>query len=297
VTEAAAMASSSPGLVPPKGGEPQAATGAEGEIRPLWLRPATIFFVLALHAAAALFIVAHVMPLVPLDGIEVTLLPLGDSAEDRPQLDEVKAAEAPAPAPAPAEPIAPEPGAPQPVAPDETVPELAAPPPQVVAPEAAPLPVAKPLPKPVEKPKKKPVVEKAREETTPAPSREQRRQQAEAAERRKAQAGQQASRRGSPQGQAQASGMSPGAYAALLAAEVARHKVYPAAARAAQATGSVGVTFTVGASGRVVSHSITRSSGNSALDAAVHAMMAAVHAPPPPGGVFRSSTNINFSLH
>jgi hypothetical protein len=26
-------------------------------------------------------------------------------------------------------------------------------------------------------------------------------------------------------------------------------------------------------------------------------MMAAVHAPPPPDGVFRSSTTINFSLH
>jgi protein TonB len=152
--------------------------------------------------------------------------------------------------------------------------------------------------KPLEKPKKKPVVEKAAQDSpTPARLREQRRQQAEAADGRKEQAAQQGSRRGTQQGQAQASGMSRGAYASLLAAEVARHKVYPAAARAAQATGSVGVTFTVGASGRVVSHSITRSSGNAALDAAVHAMMAAVHAPPPPGGVFRSSTNVNFSLH
>jgi protein TonB len=265
-------------------GGPEAATEVKGAIRPGWLRPATLFLVVALHGAAALFIVAHVLPLVPLDGIDVTLLPLGDSAEDKPPIDEVKEAEPPAPVAQ--------------VAPAESVPELAAPLPQVAAPEAPPLAVAKPLPKPVEKPKKKPVVEPAREQTpTPAELREKRRQQAEAAERRKAQAGQQASRRGAPQGQAQAPGMSPGAYAALLAAEVARHKVYPAAARAAQATGSVGVTFTVGPSGRVVSHSITRSSGNGLLDGAVHAMMAAVHAPPPPGGVFRSSTTVNFSLH
>jgi protein TonB len=251
--------------------------------------------VVALHVAAALFIVAHVLPLVPLDGVEVTLVPQGDSAEDRSQRDEVKAAEAPvAQAAPPAE------ATPEPVAPAETIPELAAPLPQVMAPEATPLPepLPKPLPKPLPAPKKKPVAEKQQEDSpTPAEMREQRRQRAEAENLRKAQAGQQAARRGAPEGKAQASGMSPGAYASLLAAEVARHKVYPAAARAAQATGSVGVTFTVGASGRVVSHSITRSSGNSALDAAVHAMMAAVHAPPPPGGVFRSSTTINFSLH
>ncbi|WP_294534216.1 TonB family protein [uncultured Rhodoblastus sp.] len=297
MSQAAAIESSSPGLAPPPGG-PDAATIERGAIRPPWLRPAAIVFVVALHVAAALFIVARVAPVVSLDGIDVTLMPLGDSAEDRPNIDEVKEAEARAPA----EQVAPEPVAPPAMPPAESVPELAAPLPQVIAPQALPLPVAKPeakpLPKPAEKPRKKAVVEKPEDDSpTPAQLREQRRQRAEAADRRKAQAGQQGSRRGTPQGQAQASGMSPGAYAALLAAEVARHKVYPAAARAAQATGSVGVAFTVGASGRVVSHSITRSSGNAALDAAVHAMMAAVHAPPPPGGVFRSSTNINFSLH
>ena len=135
------MASSPPGLVPPSLVPPDRGPEAEAEraVRPVWLRPAALFIVVAAHVAAALFIVAHVMPLVPLDGIEVTLLPRGDSLEDKPPVDEVKEAEAPAPAP-------------QPVAPAETVPELAAPPPQVAAPEAVPLPVAKPLPKPVEKP-------------------------------------------------------------------------------------------------------------------------------------------------
>ena len=61
-------------------------------------------------------------------------------------------------------------------------------------------------------------------------------------------------------------------------------------------TGSVGVAFTVGASGDVISHAITRSSGSAELDGAVEAMMAAVRAPPPPGGVYRASTTVNFSL-
>jgi protein TonB len=57
----------------------------------------------------------------------------------------------------------------------------------------------------------------------------------------------------------------------------------------------VGVAFTVGSSGRIVSHSITKSSGNAALDARVHAMMEAVEAPPPPGGSFRGHITIRFS--
>lgn len=210
---------------------------------------------------------------------------------------------------------------------------MAAPVPNIVAPEAVPLLIEKPKPK-ISPPKKPLVEEQDKEERqTAAELREQRRAQAAAAERRReraeaaeerreqavaaaekrrkaiaaqrreghgaGQASQRAQRRGVPEGRGQAAGapgVSRAGYASLLAAEVARHKVYPAAARAAHATGSVGVVFTVGASGRVISHSITRSSGNSALDGAVHAMMAAVRAPPPPGGIFRSSTTINFSL-
>jgi protein TonB len=85
-------------------------------------------------------------------------------------------------------------------------------------------------------------------------------------------------------------------YGAILSAEIARHKVYPDAARAVDATGSVGVVLTVGAAGRIVSHSITRSSGNAAIDHEVDAMMAAVRAPPPPGGVFHTGVTIRFSL-
>jgi protein TonB len=56
------------------------------------------------------------------------------------------------------------------------------------------------------------------------------------------------------------------------------------------------VAFTVGPSGRVVSQSITRSSGNAALDNAAHAIVSAVSAPPPPGGTFLTRTNIRFNL-
>jgi periplasmic protein TonB len=85
-------------------------------------------------------------------------------------------------------------------------------------------------------------------------------------------------------------------YGMIVAAELNRHKSYPASARARGDTGSVGVNFTVGGSGRVVAHSIYASSGSSALDGVVHAMMAAAHPPPPPGGVFHGRITINFNL-
>jgi periplasmic protein TonB len=85
-------------------------------------------------------------------------------------------------------------------------------------------------------------------------------------------------------------------YGMIVAAELNRRKSYPASARARGDTGSVGVNFTVGGSGRVVAHSIYASSGSSALDGVVHAMMAAVHPPPPPGGVFHGRITINFNL-
>lgn len=86
-------------------------------------------------------------------------------------------------------------------------------------------------------------------------------------------------------------------YGALISAELNRHKFYPAAARARGDAGSVGVAFSVGGSGRIASHSIYLSSGSAALDGAVHAMMAAAHAPPPPGGYFRGSIIVNFNMH
>ena len=59
----------------------------------------------------------------------------------------------------------------------------------------------------------------------------------------------------------------------------------------------VGVAFTVGPSGRGISQSVTRSSGNAALDSAAHAILSAIHTPPPPGGRFSTSTNLRFNFH
>ena len=276
MSEAGAIAPP-PGFAQPQGG-PEAASKAERKLRPPWLRPAAILVALALHAALATFFVGRPESLSPVDAIEVTLLAQGESAEDQKQVDEVMESEPPPP--------------PQPA---ETAPELAAPPPRIVAPEAVPLPVANP--KPVVLQKKRVIAEEEDERPTPAELREDRRKRAEAAERRrKTQAGRLAARRGSLQGRPQATGLSRASYVSLLSAEINRHKVYPSSARAAGVTGSVGVAFTVGPSGRVVGHAITRSSGSSALDGAVHAMMAAVHAPPPPGGRFSTSTTIHFSF-
>ncbi|GAB1715828.1 MAG: hypothetical protein NTAFB05_08700 [Nitrobacter sp.] len=113
---------------------------------------------------------------------------------------------------------------------------------------------------------------------------------------RQAQLGAPAIRAGVKNGSSAANRMSRSAYGALVSAEINRHKTYPASARSAGIAGSVGVVFSVGASGAIVSHSITRSSGNGALDAAVHGMMAAAHPPPPPGGHFRGSVTIHFNL-
>ena len=85
-------------------------------------------------------------------------------------------------------------------------------------------------------------------------------------------------------------------YGAIISVELNRHKFYPPSARARGETGSVGVSFTVSASGRIAGHSIYSSSGSSALDGAVHSMMASAHAPSPPGGVFHGSIVIHFSL-
>jgi protein TonB len=128
--------------------------------------------------------------------------------------------------------------------------------------------------------------------------RQQAREEREIAERRrKAQDVRQELKRGAANGAAQASSMSPAAYAGLLAAEIRRRTFYPAAARAAGATGAVGVAFTVGPSGRVISQSITHSSGNPVLDAAARTTLSGIRTPPPPGGRFSTSTNIRFHFN
>jgi protein TonB len=273
VSQAGAIASA-----PPDIGEAQ----AEWAVRPGWLRPTAIALALALHAAAAVFIAVPALPAAPIDAIDVTLVAQGDAAEQRQSRDEAPPAEAAAALPAP---------------PAEAAAELAAPAPRIETPEAVPLPLARREVEAITTPKAPVVVRERDDRPTPAEWRERCRQQAETTERRRApQAAEQAARLGAEQGRAAASAASRASYASLLSAELNRHKIYPYAARAAGVTGSVGLAHSVGASGEVVSHAITRSSGSPALDGAVEAMVAAVRAPPPPGGLFHASTTVNFSI-
>lgn len=93
-----------------------------------------------------------------------------------------------------------------------------------------------------------------------------------------------------------AGGGATASYASLVQAELARRKRYPPQAQAAGEEGTVTVSFTIGASGRVSQYAITRSSGHASLDAAVSRMMAAVTLPPPPGGSFQATRMVAFRL-
>ncbi|RUX11218.1 TonB family protein [Mesorhizobium sp. M2A.F.Ca.ET.037.01.1.1] len=79
---------------------------------------------------------------------------------------------------------------------------------------------------------------------------------------------------------------------AKLRAWLNRHKRYPTAAKARRAEGNVLVTFTVDASGRVLSARLARSSGDADLDRAGLAIVqgATVPAPPPELGARLSRT-------
>jgi protein TonB len=265
-------------------GGPMLASAPGDRIRPPWLRPLALLLILAFHSLLFIAVKGRPSALSPLDTVEVSLVPLGDAAEDQKKQEEVK----------PAEMVAPEP-------PPEPVPwqqvEPPPPPPQVAVPEAVPLPVEPP--KPVTPP---PAVVEKKPPPKPVAVRDDQRQQAReereiAERRRKAQDVRQELKRGAANGAAQASSMSPAAYAGLLAAEIRRRTFYPAAARAAGATGAVGVAFTVGPSGRVISQSITHSSGNPVLDAAARTTLSGIRTPPPPGGRFSTSTNIRFHFN
>ncbi|MBM3578963.1 MAG: energy transducer TonB [Alphaproteobacteria bacterium] len=86
----------------------------------------------------------------------------------------------------------------------------------------------------------------------------------------------------------QAPAISKKEYLRLLAVSLRKH-----APKSARRAGKVKVAFTVGASGRVVSHKIQYAS-DPALAASVGQILAAVQAPPPPGGSFFAVQEFNF---
>ncbi len=85
------------------------------------------------------------------------------------------------------------------------------------------------------------------------------------------------------------SAMTHKAYARKVAAEIRRHSP-----QATQLHGELSVQFTIGASGRVVSHKII-SASDPALTSEVSKILASVQVPPPPGGSF--SANQLFVFH
>lgn len=240
-------------------------------IRPIWLRPAVIAAVVGVHAAV--FAARFGEAVTPGSGpIEIAVVSEPEpSPEPTPEVlpSDASRAEAPPPEPEP----------PPPEVSEET-PPIAVPTP--VAEQALPEPRAE---APRERPKK--VVERKKEKPKP------RREAEEPTRIASIDASAQAAARAS---EAEARRAAAASYASLVAAEIARHKHYPASARESGVAGSVGVAFTVGGGGTIVSHSIVRSSGHGELDAAVHGMMAAVRLPPPPGGVYRSSISVRFDL-
>jgi periplasmic protein TonB len=99
---------------------------------------------------------------------------------------------------------------------------------------------------------------------------------------------------GEANGQTADIGMARASYAALVVAQIQAHKFYPESARSRGEQGAVGVSFTIGPSGRVGSASVVRSSGFADLDGAARDILHSIAPPPPPGGSFSASTTIRF---
>ncbi|PBC10664.1 energy transducer TonB [Mesorhizobium sp. WSM3859] len=78
------------------------------------------------------------------------------------------------------------------------------------------------------------------------------------------------------------SSVSPSRWNSSLQAWIRRHTRYPSAARSRRAEGTPNVTFTVDASGRVISARLARSSGDSDLDRAALGALQGASVPAPP---------------
>ncbi|MET3924815.1 energy transducer TonB [Devosia sp. 2618] len=93
--------------------------------------------------------------------------------------------------------------------------------------------------------------------------------------------------------------VSPQQWQSQVLAQLDRRKVYPRAAQADGVQGSVGISFSVSASGQITAVSIARSSGSPVLDqAALDTARRASPLPTPPAGYANRSitATIRFSL-
>ncbi|MDK9695781.1 MAG: energy transducer TonB [Siculibacillus sp.] len=267
-----------------------------GEPRPPWLRPTAAIVALALHLVA--FVTWRTEEAATTVGpVEIDVVS-DPSPEERPTPESLPAPEARAEAP----PTDPEPEPDPEIRPDpepvveEPPPEPEPPPPE---PEPVPEPVVPPfqpeaivLPPPVEVPE--PVRVERPPEKKPPPKR---REPAKEKPRRPPPSPIDSARSEAARAEAAASrAATTVSYSALVSAELRRHRHYPPAAREAGITGTVTVSFVIGADGRVTSHAIVRSSGHAVLDGAARSMMSALSLPPPPGGSFRSTVPVRFDL-
>ena len=256
-----------------------------GGLRPRWLRPLALTTLVGLHGAVLAGFVTTEPPSGPADAVDVTLVSVGDSAEDQKPQAEVQPADPP-PAPRPRHaPYLPSLSLPRPSLRRPSLPRrrrkwrLRRPCRRAAAAKLAA------EPRPVEK----------RVLAAPAPARQaERRPKPPSDPRGKPQEALPAAHKGVETG-AEDGGMSRADYGALVVAELNRRKFFPAAARQAGASGSVGVSFTLGPSGRVISQSIVRSSGNAALDDAARAILCRAANPAAAGRAFQRQHEHPFS--
>jgi periplasmic protein TonB len=234
--------------------------------RPRWLRPAAIGCAVALQVGAIAAMTIPKPNLIPAeDSIELVIAQGAPEPEPAP--------EPPKPEPPPPPPDPPPPDQPPPPPPDTPPPDQPPPPPEPMEDEPLPPPEppvrevkeapAIPLkPKPKPPPKPRPPDPEAPKPPEKAPGADE----AAAAQRALAQQ----------------------TYASKLLAEIRRHKP------TVTATGSVGVSFSIGPDGSMGAVAIVRSSGKEELDAAALRMVRAAHPEPPPDGHFSGTTTINF---
>jgi TonB family protein len=226
--------------------------------------------------------------------------------------DEIKTAE-PSAAPVPAteiqvHPTAPEPfspsaiGAPPPLSPVAVPAKPALP--SVLPPDAMP---AAPSPEKIQRKLEEAASERARQRQRIEQARREQETKASAQAQAQAQAKERLARRAEEakrQAEAQAAADA-GAQVNLALASAYRGEVmgrlqsfkrYPQAARARGAQGNPAVTFSIDASGRVLSVSLTRSSGDPNIDAESLAMVrrASPFPPPPPSAPRAFSAGLNF---
>jgi protein TonB len=99
-------------------------------------------------------------------------------------------------------------------------------------------------------------------------------------------------RKGASQAQSSGGNQSSSQYRSIVQARLSARRGAISSSAGSSARGRVIIAFSIGASGRVTSVSVSKSSGDARLDAAARSVVAATSFPPPPGGSFRSGIPI-----